>query len=124
MTEQEIIEGDKLIAEFMGWKQKSGSDEWAGFWIIFPDEKSNNDMLCESEYLRFHKSWDWLMPVWTKFRFIDITNIVVGSQAKTANQQHNQLIGVVGKFIAFQPIECAFDKMVQVIRWFNEIKSK
>lgn len=49
MTEQEIIEGNKLIAEFMGgkWPERINHEVFKSL---------NND-------LGFHNSWDWLMPV-------------------------------------------------------------
>ena len=50
MKESEIIEGNKLIAEFMG------------------DTTSQNSKVsftknCPVSGLKYHSSWDWLMPV-------------------------------------------------------------
>lgn len=54
---KETIEGNKLIAEFMGWEYNS-----TGFWeeTIFDFHKE----------LKFHSSWDWLMPVVEKIWMI------------------------------------------------------
>ena len=48
MNKEEIIEGNKLIAEFMGTKVKPD-----GYFI--------------KDYL-YHSSWDWLMPVLRKIK--------------------------------------------------------
>jgi hypothetical protein len=126
MTEQEIIEGNKIIAEFAGaeWKK----DDYDDYGFCYHNENAIKPKGCIWGYtpdaLKYHSSYDWLMPVWAKFRFLDITNMVAGSQAKIANEQHNELIDVVGKFVAFRPIEDVFVKMVEAIKWFNEIKSK
>lgn len=61
MTQQEIIEGNKLIAEFMGY---DGVD--------CPNCKHTRDcnwLQCgltpheKDEQLKYHSSWDWLMHV-------------------------------------------------------------
>lgn len=46
MNDQEIIEGNKLIAEFMGMGEK----------FLPMDYEHENGV-------RYHSSWDWLMPV-------------------------------------------------------------
>lgn len=57
MSEQEIVKGNKLIAEFIGLEKND-----FGYWI-------NKDYLFNSQLklldfeLKFHSSWDWLMPV-------------------------------------------------------------
>lgn len=61
MEQTEIIEGNKLIADFMGWHyNKSG--QWSrkeDFVIIDGEEYSEK----WERLLKFHTSWDWLMPV-------------------------------------------------------------
>jgi len=70
---QETIDGNRLIAEFMGFKKVQGK-----FYGGMKDDKENStfpawsdtmNIILDSrndipEYgLRFHSSWDWLMPV-------------------------------------------------------------
>jgi hypothetical protein len=119
MIEQEIIEGNKIIAEFMGWKQRPASDEWAGFWITFPDEKSKHDMLCESEYLRFHKSWDWLMLGYFKFYPLTFFNTKY-------EIRHGKYVRAIANEICYgsQNSQDAFMILTEAIRWYNEIESK
>ena len=62
MKESEIIEGNKLIAEFMGakWSKSSGYE-----FSMFASAYSN----C-GKTLKFYSSWDWLMPVVEKIENI------------------------------------------------------
>ena len=79
MSEQEIIEGNKLIAEFMGLRQIPinlyGNEKCYYFYFPSSDnyeltqeeiQKESFDILnyAWSIYnLSYHLSWDWLMPV-------------------------------------------------------------
>lgn len=63
MTQKEV-DGNKLIVEFMGYTIKN-ANEWYNYeqaWL--PDGKTH----YPTELLKFHKSWDWLMPVVNKIR--------------------------------------------------------
>jgi hypothetical protein len=57
MTKEQIIEGNKLIAEFMGTKR--------GAKYIDPacSVVGEAEFLCDEKDLEYHLSWDWLMPV-------------------------------------------------------------
>lgn len=63
----DVIEGNKLIAEFVvpNWELLKDKDYKGGI-------DTNNlyiaASLCAEEYdaLKYHSSWDWLMPVWIK----------------------------------------------------------
>lgn len=76
----DIIEGNKLIAKFMGFS----IENIKGTEIMFPPINSyyklntqhtfcGENISPTSDRLLFHKSWDWLMPVLEK---IEVTNRV------------------------------------------------
>ena len=73
MVEQEISEGNKLIAEFMELKPT----EWGGMYSISQDHctcRENTPEMALSGFAsiaKYHDSWDWLMPVLRKI--LDIT---------------------------------------------------
>ena len=81
MSEQEIIEGNKLIAEFMGYKlitpeMRRNPEDWyingkpSCYWenhLL----RGSKKVLCSENSLRYHSSWDWLMPVIDKIHDID-----------------------------------------------------
>ena len=52
MTQEQIIEGNKLISEFMGLKIGNAWQVWNGY----------ADYSQEAEF-EYHQSWNWLMPV-------------------------------------------------------------
>lgn len=56
MTEQEILEGNILIAEFMGWEvQKDIKNLWYS--------NNGSESISRPSSMEFHSSWSWLMPV-------------------------------------------------------------
>lgn len=59
MKEKEILEGNKLIAEFMGWR-KDATHGW-----LQKDEKDSWNFR-DDYVLRYYVSWDWLIPVMEK----------------------------------------------------------
>ena len=59
MSEQEILDGNKLIAEFMGAKYNSKLD--------LVNLGANHKLVGINE-LQYHSSWDWIMPVVDKIR--------------------------------------------------------
>lgn len=62
MTPQEIIEGNKILAEFDGWKDKG---------VLHPYGRSKFNLYSHPdkfgdlwiEKMKYHSSWDWLMEV-------------------------------------------------------------
>jgi hypothetical protein len=66
MEQNEIIEGNKLIALFMGWKEMAHTKlkDWIITEIIESQECTKKQ--CALHQLKFHSSWDWLMPVGKK----------------------------------------------------------
>lgn len=59
MSEQEIIEGNKLIAKFL--YRHLYEDDGIDSWI-----EESGKVLFYLEDAKYHSSWDWLMPVVSK----------------------------------------------------------
>ena len=69
------IEGNKLIAEFMGYELADKEYPSDGYWMglrlpMFMDsdmtewaDTDNGRIRIPQSQLRFHSSWDWLVPV-------------------------------------------------------------
>ena len=62
MKQEEILEGNKLIAKFMGHERKESVSVWVRYthWTIEPFG------YFDDSDLRYHLSFDWLMPVISK----------------------------------------------------------
>lgn len=67
MSEQEILEGNKLIAEWVGFKFNKERRAYC----IPPMGFSFKGKL---ENLMFHSSWDWLVPVLKKIHSFPLDN--------------------------------------------------
>jgi hypothetical protein len=63
IIENNTVSGNRLIAEFMGFVRKNRAVDSCGWkqWNIAPFG------WFEDEDLKYHTSWDWLMPVIKKF---------------------------------------------------------
>lgn len=64
MTHEKIIEGNKLIALFMGAKISPRNKKH----ILLTEDEIVYHLEAEREMfaLKYHSSWDWIMPVWIK----------------------------------------------------------
>ena len=63
MNVKEIIDGNIVIADFMGFTKQTNPDErWLG---MYEHVRLGNVYygFTKPEHLRFYGSWDWLMPV-------------------------------------------------------------
>ena len=60
MTEEQIREGNKLIAEFDGWHHvETPKNKGKGHWNKPAGPYAHWDLSS----MKYHSSWDWLMPV-------------------------------------------------------------
>lgn len=94
MIRKEIIEGNKLIAEFDGYRK----DPYYG-WLASNKTDHWDDKYRSDDYLQYHSSWDWLMPL-------------VG---KIENMSHkgfpiNVTIGSSGAYIGINPTNSGGEK--------------
>ena len=62
MKTTKIIEGNELIAEFMGWNE-GGTDGMYDFPDDFPSYLVDEYHEIPPEIMGFDSNWDWLMPV-------------------------------------------------------------
>jgi hypothetical protein len=65
MTNEEILQGNKMIAEFMGlWEAEEG--------YLYNTQFEKGFRMSD---LQYHSSWDWLMPVVGKIE--DLGHIII-----------------------------------------------
>ena len=124
MTKEEILEGNKLIAEFMGgtFKNISSKDiavSWVSIHMKDDDvnfqeedypEKPHNGSCWKFNELKYHSSWDWLMPVVEKiektYAYVDIKGCAVN-------------ISTIVETSAPTKIEAVYMACVEFIEWYN-----
>ena len=67
MTNQEIIEGNKLIAQFLGGIIVEPKVDNEGNCLFdMGKTRKQNEQFWNSKSLKYHKDWNWLMPCVTK----------------------------------------------------------
>jgi len=115
MEAKEIIEVNKLIAEFMGGKL-----------ISFPNSEYKEVYEFETEItyfsgkkwppsvLPYHSSWDWLMPVVCKIEEMDEYQKYIDATS-----------GMFGKddFINSKDITITWYNVLDFIEWYNQNKT-
>ena len=114
-------ENNKLIAEFMGWKNNNGNyylpDEIDFIKLIETTIESNwceileEQDTCRLEEMKFHSSWDWLMPVVEKC----LTTHEV-QEGKDWDYHYSQLHDDLWSI----NIETTYKAVVEFIKWYNE----
>ena len=119
MTKEEILEGNKLIAEFLGYVYipytRGHSGRPCG-WVIknykLVDRKVPKLFLGRTtKDLLYHKSWDWLMPCISKINFLDHLNLW---------DKHNIDKFNLTESIANVDVERTYELVVEFIEWYNE----
>ena len=108
MTEQEILDSNKIIAEFMGAKPCKQHPNTQLFLTI---KNNKNPSLQYWHLLKYHKSWDWLIPVIDK---IHSSNYYVDYYLSELGQFNN------GIHINTKIIEVSFNVFVKYIKWYNK----
>lgn len=107
---EDIVKNNQLIAKFMGAKMIVKNYHDISI-LKFPDKKT-----YDIQALKYHCSWDWLLPVYRKIR--DIIN----DRAKL--DKHTRTKGDLLELDALMAIcevdiQKAFDSIVAFIKWYN-----
>lgn len=141
MNSTEILEGNKLIANFLGWKTFSRYHSWKCKNVIQYDQSlldepyinENDGYLYEGSEL-FHSSWDWLMPVVEKIEHLyedkhklplfEITSHNCNFALTHPMEFKQWIVGCFPesreKVKANSKIEAAWIVAVEFIKWFNK----
>jgi len=125
MTTQEIIEGNKLIAEFMAVKNEISDIYYLpqfGHYFNCYGHLEYNECFRLDE-LKYHSFWDWLMPVVEKIDKIGF-NVQIGRISVNISRildGENTIIGLVCGDID-KKLELVFSACVNFIKWYNQNK--
>ena len=106
-TTEDIIKGNKLIAGlFMIERLSDGK-----YFHINPELLLANKRWFLPEELKYHSSWDWLMPAWIEFR-----KLWNGEE-----NEHGKWITSLQYYLAYsdEPIRF-FERLVYAIQWYNQ----
>lgn len=134
MTQEEIIKGNKIIAEFMGWKrsliESLSTVDLGGYYTIgVPHSQTMyNKPYADIDLLKFNSSWDWLMTVIERVENISRDplhgkfGVYIGSNCCTI-QGSKMLTNVYKVYFqdhyASTKIEATWVAIVNFIEWHN-----
>lgn len=122
MKEQEIIEGNKLIAEFIGCEIERDGRKGIGnltynlpAMMFEPDFfeiqffMDTCDMPNKVSNMLFHKSWDWLIPAIQKFDSLPLYS----------NLEYIDHCEKIDSIVTCYEVLPAFYALVEAIKWYN-----
>jgi len=117
-----IQESNKLIADFMGKEYYSGKQSWSDFW----------DQTPHVYQLRYHTSWDWLIPVVEKIETLKTPlngyyAVYISSNGCTiqdTNLNLNKAIGYFDQCYTLTKIEATYSAIINFIKYYNENSNK
>lgn len=117
-TNETITQGNRLIAEFMGFYGNPTTKE-----PITSIEKDS----------KYHSSWDWLMPVIEKIEsinsikdqsttdyFFQATNFIQNYTASIMSRDNLLIVEAEGE----ARIDASFNAVVEFIEWYNQDRSE
>ena len=114
---ENIIEGNKLITEFMQ-VQNDFSDTYYlpefGHYFNSYGQIEWNDCFRSNE-LKYHSSWDWLKPVIDKI----INSIGIKTIDECNDEEWFQYNRISRMYIGIE-IKLAFHYVVEFIKWYNK----
>ncbi len=106
MTKEQIEQGNKMFAEFMGLEQGKIEDKrWSSDWFD-PKGVINGR---RNEKLLFHSSWDWLMPV-----VIECFNRYDAIESNNTNHQF-----ILNDALIECNIDSLYKAVIEFIKWYN-----
>ena len=134
MTQKEIIKGNCLIAEWLGYEIDSLAEEdepiryyvdnhiecvadGIDYWETFEEDWTS---WLYPEQMKFHSSWDWLMPVLTNIEknFWVTTTTRRGYSAVSIHQPQRGYEKIV-RVDSENKLEATWSAIVEFIKWYN-----
>ena len=121
MTPKEILEGNKLIAEFMNLEEIDGfTTSLSGLEVSAKGYKYEYEFVLLDD-LRYHSSWDWLMSVVEKIEFLSGHLVEIGLTSCTIK---NIDLTWVHTSQGISKIESVWLACLAFIKWYNQNKEK
>ena len=136
MNKQEVKDGNKLIAEFMGWEISEKDLPYRNYSLVGIPEQfrtvygyGNAEPFSELTFknLQFHASWDWLMPVPEKIEELGY-NTLISKGFVVAN--YGTQVCAIGQDFAYREfidtpdpvetkLEAVYSAVVNFIKQYN-----
>jgi hypothetical protein len=111
---ENLTENNKLIAEFMGLAY-STKYQYEGWY----KNANFNNRICDYDGLKYHSSWDWLMPVVEKIESLSfVISFEIGRKYVEIKpvRELRDCFYIEGK----TKIEAVYNACVEFIEWYNQ----
>ena len=120
MEKDKILEGNKLIAEFMGGIYKSDKFTITEGYIWLPIEN-----ICRTSNLKYHSSFDWLMPVVEKIgkMYEDLVKKSYINRTTISYDIDTTYADVICRHVTIK-LEHLFERVIEFIKWYNLTQNK
>ena len=130
MSEQEIIEGNRLIAEWLGYEIDPLAEEdepiryyvddhiecvadGIDYWETFEEDWTS---WLYPEQMKFHSSWDWLMPVIDKIE-AEYYN------SHMSEWVYDKCLGVDFCILRYS-LQEAYKQVIEFIKWYTSCQKE
>lgn len=112
MDIKQTNENNKIIAEFMNFDTED-RPSFANPDVIYKNSYLINGTICTAEFLKFHSSWDWLMPVVEKIEDEhEVTFDITMDNVHIRGDFNSSIFGLTKK-------ESVYKGVIQFIEWLN-----
>jgi hypothetical protein len=132
MTEQEILDSNVLIAEFVGGKfyqELSYLDRKEEVWVPhFGICRIDTIDVGKGKILEYHKSYDWLMPVVEKIESLNYKTSIISTLLLSGEMLYIMAITDNDDDITYwnergnTKIEAVYNCVIAFIKWYNQNK--
>jgi hypothetical protein len=107
------MKNNKLIAEFMGYEINYRPNS-SGFIEISDTE------LCDVDDLKYHTSWDWLMPVVEKIESDERYDVDILQYGTRIRENQKEIVNNIANISFDKKIEHTYDAVVEFINQYNK----
>lgn len=121
MQQDTIIEGNKLIMDFLNWDMEDlETYRFPNLYPLYHKEDDNQTGWITSHVSTalFHTSWDWLMPCVSKF------NDMVKTEEIEHDMKSSAIHDLMEHAILLVNITAAHNYFTQLVKWYNTTQSK
>lgn len=125
MNKEEIETGNKLIIDFLNWKIYTYNGPYMTFKCYkvnsYPDIyiPESGILPANPSNLKFHSSWDWLMPVVEKIENLEDYIIEISYKQCIIKSYEKNMEIITSRYLDSK-IEAVWASVVEFIRWYNE----
>jgi hypothetical protein len=115
MEQQQIIEGNKLIAEFM--EATPCKIDVKSIDVV--DAYECEEWKLPIDEIEYHKSWDWLMPVVEKIEGGLFAVTIRENACRISGYRKYHDVEIWNKDVSTPKIQATYKTVLQFITWYN-----